>query len=118
MPSFGGYVSAPPWLARLAMAYPGTRKVFPLPAPPIGVPLVEEGFYVFVGVRLVYRIPSVASRLHVEEDSVVYRAVAFGAAVRTGPLPHYLALEVGEAENLIHHDLEVVARVPIAMQVE
>jgi hypothetical protein len=73
-------------------------------------------------VRHVDRVPGPLVALRVEKDHVVdtpvKRAALLGIAVRRGALPDDLAAEVGRAEDLVADQLEVVAYVGRAVQVQ
>src|SRR5690606_17183003 len=81
---------------------------------------LPELLQILLGVPGELRIPSHLSGLRIEEQYVMRRPVPLRAVVRAGSLPDDLVLKVPalRAEHRVQDELEVVARVRVAMQVE
>ena len=90
-----------------------------LPASSIRISVIETTVNIIFLEVQVFLIPSVIVAFRVEEDGVVNDPeTTTDVAVSVGPFPNYFILKLILAENLVEHDFDVVAGVPIAVIVE
>lgn len=76
------------------------------------------GIDIFLRIRSVLTVPYVLFGTAVKENVVVDVPVPLRVVVRAGSFPNDLVLEVVLAENLVEHDFDVVAGVPVAVVIE
>lgn len=95
------------------------RQVVELVAPTrLRLDVTVESLFILFGVARVRGIERPLLPLRVEKDYVVVGAEAPGVVVGVGTLPDDLVLKIVRAEDPIESHFDVVAGVPIAMEIE
>ena len=90
-----------------------------LPASSIRISVIETTVNIIFLEGQVFLIPSVIVAFRVEEDGVVNDPeTTVDVAVSVGSFPNHFVLKLILAENLVEHEFDVVAGMPIAVIVE